>query len=128
MANEVTLSAALAYASGKLADSIQVSGATFSPSGTGFTRVSQSIATSETALKLGDISSLGYVMIVNRDPTNYVDLKVAASGAIFARLDPDPNSAGVGGVALLKLGSGAQVPVAIANTAACIIDIFIIHA
>lgn len=128
MANEVTLSATLAYAKDNLSQESQVSLAVFSPSGESYTRVTQSIATSETAINLGDISSLGYAMFVNRDPTNYIELKVATSGAIFARLDPDPNSDGKGGVALLRMGSGAQVPYAIANTAACIMDIFIIKA
>lgn len=82
----------------------------------------QSIATSETALKLGDTTAPGYILVKNTDPTNYIDLKVAASGAIFARLDAG------GGCCLVKLGSGAQVPVLIASTAACLIDCFLIPA
>ena len=80
---------------------------------------SQSIATSETAINLGGVTPLGYVMLVNRDPTNYIDVKTGASGVIFARLRPS------GGACCLMLGSGVTAPVAIANTAACILERFI---
>ncbi|MES2155942.1 MAG: hypothetical protein V4510_12480 [bacterium] len=76
--------------------------------------------TGDTAIKLGDTSAPGYVLILNLDATNYVELKTASSGTIFARLD-----AAVG-FAFLKLGSGAQAPAALANTADCLIESFII--
>lgn len=80
---------------------------------------SQSIGTSETAINLGGISSLGYMLLVNRDPVNYVDIKTGTGGTIFARLDP------AGGMLLLKVGSGVTAPYAIANTAACVIEKFV---
>lgn len=80
---------------------------------------SQSIATSDTAIGLGGISSLGYMLLINRDPTNYVNIKTATSGTIIARLDP------AGGMCLLKVGSGITAPAAIADTAACVIEKFI---
>jgi hypothetical protein len=82
--------------------------------------IEQTIATSETAVNLGGISSPTAFMIVNLDDTNYVEVKVATSGAIFAKLKKDTDGDGNGGFACLtELGSGAQAPYAIANTAAC---------
>lgn len=81
-------------------------------------RLIQEIGTAEEAIDLGDTTP-AYAMFKNLDPTNYIDLKVATAGAVFARLDPDTDSDGKGGFAVLKLGSGAQAPFAIANTAAC---------
>lgn len=79
-------------------------------------RAQQSINTIETALNLGSVGTLGYVILVNLDPDNYIDLKTAASGTIIARLDAG------GGFAFFKVGSGITAPVAIANTSPCVID------
>lgn len=80
---------------------------------------SQSILTTETTIGLGGVTPLGYCMFVNRDPTNYIDIKTGASGTIIARLRP------AGGFCLLMIGSGITAPVAIANTAACIMEKFV---
>lgn len=128
MANEITLNASLSYDDSKnTSESLGVVDALFSVATKKVVKLTQNISHSaEVAIKLGDISAPAYAMFVNRDPTNYVELKVATSGAIFAKLRADPNSDGKGGVALLELGSGAQVPYAIADTGDCLIDIFII--
>jgi hypothetical protein len=83
-----------------------------------FTKAKQSIGTSEEAIVLGGVTSPRWFMAVNRDDTNYVELKVATSGAIFARLYP-------GACCIVPLGSGAQAPYAIANTAACLLEYFV---
>lgn len=127
MSNEITLNASIEYSdSEKTEESLALDNIVKSVATKRITRLKQNVGTSEEAVNLGDVSAPGYALFVNRDPTNYIDLKVATSGAIFARLDPDTNSDGKGGFALLKLGSGAQVPYAIANTAACQMDIFIV--
>lgn len=127
MADEITIDATLSYSdSEKTSDALQLVDGDFSATTKLIAHLKQSIATSETAIKLGAVSALGYAMFKNLDPTNYIDLKVATSGAIFARLDPDVDGDGHGGIALLKMGSGAQVPYAIANTAACQMEVLII--
>jgi hypothetical protein len=128
VASEITYTAALAFISGDLQNSLQVDLGDSSPSGLSSVKFSQLIAVTDTAIKLGDITTPGYALFVNRDTVNFVDLKVAAAGAIFARLEADEDGDGHGGVALLKLGSGAQVPVAIANTLPCVIEVLIIKA
>lgn len=100
-------------------ESLSVGPKTFSPATLRWSKtIRQSIATSETTIQLGAVTSPEYLLIVNRDATNYVEVKVAASGAIFAKLKP-------GYACLVPLGSGAQAPVAIANTAACLVDVFV---
>jgi hypothetical protein len=80
----------------------------------------QTIATTETAINLCGVSSPTAFMVVNLDPTNYVEVKAATSGAIVSRLAKDTNSDGNGGFHLTTgLGSGMQAPYAIANTDPC---------
>ncbi len=118
MANEITVNASLAYVDSEGAnvslecpDDLQQSVSTKR-----YTCLKQLIGTSATALSLGTVSSLGYVILINRDPLHYVDLMVSSSGAIFGRLNAN------GGTAMLQLGSGSQVPYAIAQTASCQIE------
>lgn len=73
----------------------------------------------EEAIQLGEATSPGWALFINRDPTNFINLKVATSGAIFAKLLP-------GEFALLRLGSGAQAPYAIADTGSCDLEFLVI--
>jgi hypothetical protein len=84
----------------------------------------QSIGTSEEAIELGDISSRGFAVLVNLDPTNYIEIKVATSGAIFAKLFPKGSTAGIN-FCVVHLGSAAQSPFATANSAECKMEIFL---
>lgn len=116
MANEITLSGNLSYSDANGAkQELGVESLLQSVTTKITHRGQQSIATTETSIELGSVSSAGYVILINRDATNYVEVKTAASGTIFAKLPP-------GGFCLLYLGSGVTAPVAIANTAACIVD------
>lgn len=78
------------------------------------------ILTSDTVIPYGGVNGLGYWMLVNLDPTNYIDVKTGAAGTIIARLDPN------GGFLAGKIGSGITAPNAIANTASCLMDILIL--
>lgn len=122
MATTATVSVALAYSDANGSEELAPDAVEITLTNAGFTRIRQSIATSETTINLAGLSGPGLAVFVNRDATNYVELKVAASGAIFAKLGAAGKAP-----ALLQLGSGAQVPVAIANAGACIIDIFILR-
>ena len=81
----------------------------------------QAIPTSQTAINLGGIAAPRWCMLINRDSVNFIDIKVATGGAIFARLKP-------GEFCLLPLGGGAQVPFALADTATCDLDVMICSA
>lgn len=119
MSNEITLDADLTYSDSEgTAVSLGVIAKTVTVTTKIVSRLKQNIGITEEAIKLGEVSSIGYAIFVNRDTTNYVELKVAASGAIFAKMFP-------GEMAFLRLGSGAQVPVGIANTAPVQLDILL---
>lgn len=120
MANEITVSATLSYDDSEsdpidlVVRLLQASVSSKLPA-----RLKQNVGTSQEAINLGDVSAPGWAMFVNRDLTNFVELRVSSGGAKFAKLLP-------GEFALLRLGSGAQAPYAIADTAAVQLDVFIL--
>lgn len=128
MANEVTANIDIEYSDGLTALGLQISGRTFNSAGKRVIRNVQSILTSETVIDLGGITNVGAWCIVNLDPTNFVNLKVAASGAIRDKLAADTAGTGKGGFAAgTCMGSGSQVPVAIADTAPCKVAVLIVE-
>lgn len=85
------------------------------------TRLQQSIGTAEEAIQLGEVSLTGaIVMLKNLDPTNYIEIKIGTGGTIIGKLTPTRR------FLILPVGSGITAPFAIANVAACVMDIFII--
>ena len=121
MANEITLNASLAYADSESADEIlAITDLLASVSSKKYTKQKQSIGTTEEAINLGEATSPGWTIFICRDSTNFIELRVATGGAKFAKLKP-------GEFALLRLGSGAQVPYAIADTAPCVLEMLIIN-
>ena len=77
-----------------------------------FIRHKQNIGTTEEALDLGGLTSLGWAFFVNRDATNYCEIR-SATGAANDIIRIDPLCC-----ALFKFGSDVTAPFAIANTAA----------
>lgn len=123
MANEVTVTADLAYSDAAgVADELGTTGFTYTVSTLGMVRVPQAIGTGETVVNLGGVAAPGFVILINRDTTNYIDVKSNAGGKIFARLKPN------GGVAMLFLGSDSQVPVALSPGGATKMDALITSA
>lgn len=120
MASELTLSASVAYADNEGADeSLSVSDLLATVSAKRYTKLKQNVGTAEEAVVLGEVTAPGWAMFINRDASNFINLKVATSGAVFAKLKP-------GEFALLRLGSGAQTPFAQADTAACQLETILI--
>ena len=116
MADEIRLNATLQYEDTDLAEiNLQMSDLLADVATLKYVEVKQSVGTSEEALVLGEITSPGWLFAINRDTTNYIELRVATGGAKFAKLLP-------GEFCLLRLGSGATAPFAIANTAACMLQ------
>lgn len=121
MANEITRTASLQFAKGNVAAvAFSEASKNSNVSGTRYHRTVQQIGTSEEALGLGELASLGYCMIKNLDATNYVEIKTATSGTAFLKLKP-------GECALFRFGSGVTAPFAQANTAAVSIEIMIVE-
>lgn len=79
----------------------------------------QNIGTSEEALDLGGLATLGWAFFMNLDETNYVEIRSAtgASNDIIwiPALTP----------AVFRFGSDISAPYAIANTAACDLEYLI---
>lgn len=120
MASELTLSASVTYADNEGADeSLSVADLLATVSAKRYTKLKQNVGTAEEAVVLGEVTAPGWAMFINRDASNFVNLKVATSGAVFAKLKP-------GEFALLRLGSGAQAPFAQADTAACQLETILI--
>lgn len=124
MANEVTLTApSLAYADSEGADEIlTLAEKQASVSSKKYIKAKQSIGfAAEEAINLGEVTAPGWAFFINRDTTNFIELRVATSGAKFAKLLAG-EPAGP-----FRLGSGAQAPYAIADTAACVLEYMIIN-
>jgi len=128
MSKEITASFSLEYNDTVFEALLDVSDKIYNSAGKRSFKDIQTITTSEVAINLGGIANIGAFAIVNLDSTNYVELKVATSGAIFAKLTPDVDGDGHGGFVVgTCLGSAAQVPFAIANTASCKIAVLLIE-
>jgi hypothetical protein len=90
-------------------------------SGDRFTLQRQEIGTSEEALNLGDIATGGYFIAVNRDTTNYVELRSGTGAVDFIRLN-------AGEVCCFRISADATAPYAIANTAAVELEYLLVAA
>ena len=123
MASELTLSGTIDYSDSEGSSEIlQVLEKVANVSTKKHVKHKMNVGLSEETISLGatgEITSPGWAIFINRDSTNFINLKVAASGAIFAKLLP-------GEFAMLRLGSGATAPVAIADTAACQMEYMIV--
>lgn len=113
MADEITASFSLKLTRADFERELAKIGLQFDQSGTEFTEHIQTIGTTEEAIELGEITSLGYFVAINLDTTNFVSLRAGTGTGNFARLDPN------GGFCVGRFGSGAQTPFAIADTANC---------
>ena len=114
MASELTLNASMVFDDSDIPDplTLSVTDKTITLTTVMAVYNKQLIATSETTINLGGIGTLGYVIFVNMDDTNYIEIKTAASGTIIGKLFP-------GELMFFRVGSGITAPVAIANTAQC---------
>lgn len=84
----------------------------------------QNVGTSQEAINLGDVSTLGIMILVNLDPTNYIEVKHATGGTVIAKLFPKGSVAGLN-FCVLQVGSGITAPFVIANSSACEMEIFL---
>lgn len=120
MAQELTISLQLKYRKGTVeAPPFAIAGLLQDVSGTKYFRNIQTIGTTQEALQLGDITSLGYGIFRNLDPTNPINIRRATGEGNCIKLRP-------GGVALFELA--ATAPYAIATTADCKLEYMIVEA
>lgn len=122
MASEITITANLEVDTGLIQDSLGKSGIRFDQTTGKFQKHVQSIGTSEEAIDLGEVSSLGYIIAINLDNTNYVEIRLGTGASNDCIKLPAK-----GGVALFHAGSDMSAPYAIANTAACLVAFLILN-
>lgn len=123
MASEITLNATLAYSDSEDTDvSLDISDKSVTVTTKIVARLKQNIGITEEAIKLGEVSSLGFCMFINRDLTNFINIKHATSGTIIGKMLPGESYGPV------RFGSGVTAPYAIADTAPCQMDILICSA
>lgn len=121
MAEQITANATLQYQdSVDTTDSMQINDLSVDVASEKFVHAKQTIGTSEESLVIGETTSPGWFFAINRDSTNFIELRVGTGGAKFAKLLP-------GEFCFLRLGSGAQVPYAIADTAAAALEYLVIN-
>ncbi len=122
MANELTLSATLAYADAESADeALQIAELKANVAALKYIKHKQNIGITEEAIDLGEVASLGWGMFVNRDATNFLELRVATAGTKFVKLKP-------GEFAFFRFGSGITAPFAIADSAPVQLEYIIVSA
>ncbi len=120
MSSEVTVNLQLQYSdSNGVADSLQLANAHYSVTTKVISHGVVSVPTTAAALNLGNVTALGYIMLINRDPTNFVTLLTSTGGVVFAKLWP-------GQGALFYFGSGVTAPFIKSDTAVCIVDYLLI--
>lgn len=120
MADEITVNGSVAYSDSEgTSRSLAFEDFIGSVTNKRFVAHKQLIGASEEAIHIAELTAPGWAIFINRSETTYIDLKVATSGAIFARLPAD------GGAAVLFLGSGAQAPYAVAGVAGAPLEVLI---
>lgn len=120
MANEITVSGSLAYDDAEGAGFERaISSLQITVSSKKYVAQRMTVTTSEVAIPLGGVSTLGWAYFMNLDPTNFIELRTGTGGTKWCKLR-------AGHWAILPLGSGITAPYAIADTASCDMEYAII--
>jgi hypothetical protein len=109
MSDELKVTAELTLSKDGTALSVSFKGVTVDVTGSNIIHNRQDVATSEEAMLLGDTATGGYLIGVNRDATNYMEIRPNTGVADLVKLKP-------GEVCLFRTAADA-VPYLIANTA-----------
>jgi hypothetical protein len=123
VASEFTLGASLAYEDDEGTDISEIlADIVDSITTKKFIHAKPEIGLSEEALALGEVTALGWALFINRDETNYLEIRSASgAGNDIIKIKP-------GKFALFHFGSDVTAPYAVANTAACKLEYWIFAA
>lgn len=116
MANELTVSGSIVHNNQTPTVTWSVTSLNVTMAGTVLIAGRRSIGTSEEALTLGEVATLGWAWFKNIDATNFVEIRSATGAA------NDIIKIKAGEFALFRFGSDVSAPFAIADTAACLLD------
>jgi hypothetical protein len=125
MANEISVTASLAYANAAfsiLQKSLSINGSTFTITGKNYSLGSKSFPTTAggTAIPLGGNTTMGWSCIKNDDPTNYVQVLSAVSGTVFLKLFAAE-------AAVFRFDLTVSAPAILANTAAVLCEFLLLE-
>ncbi len=120
MSDELTLKVSLSFSKGGTSVSLALGPTDFDVAGTNAIHHRQSIGITEEALLLGDVAVGGYLIAVNRDATNFIEIRGNTGIADLIRLEP-------GDFCMFRVTDDA-VPYAIADTGACELEYALIDA
>lgn len=120
MSEELQTSASLHFVKGERDVEKSYGGIMLDVTGSIYFQGNQVIATSSTVVKVGSLSSVGYVIVKNLDPTDYVSFHNGTSGALTVEVPPK-------GVAMFKFATGGTL-YATANTTTVEIEYTLISA
>jgi hypothetical protein len=122
MANEGTIAASLALNKSGTSISLPLGPLSFTVSGTGYTQDRISVGITEQTFTNINTTAGGYCLVINRDATNYVQIRRATGQSATIRILP-------GEFALFRLdASSASVPYIIANAAPCDCELLVLSA
>lgn len=125
MANEITVTGSLQYANPaqNIAQvGLSIFNTLFSITGKNYVYGTMSVPTASggTAIPVSNLSNLGWAMLKNNDPTNYVQILSAVSGTVFLRIPPS-------GIALFYFDSSVTAPAAQAHTSTVLLEYLILE-
>lgn len=117
MANELTVTCTLEFLKSGIAATESLT-KTLTVTGSKYVRGVQAIGTSEEALGIGDLGTLGYCILINRDATNFVEVRMGSSAADVIKIK-------AGEFALFRMAG--NTPYMIADTGTCNVEFIIIE-
>lgn len=120
MALEVTATAGIAYLDSEgTSQALQLLNQISNVATKRVTQLKMSVTTAQLAIPLGNVTSLGWAIFINRDLVNYLTILTGSAGKVVAQVPPGKSCGPI------YLGSDMQAPWAQANTAACQMDYLI---
>ena len=121
MAGELGASVSFTYAKGSSAAEMRSGLLKIDVAGTNFIHHRQTIGfAAEEALVLGEVATLGWAVFINRDATNFVEIRPATGAVDLIKLKPLE-------VAAFRFADGVTAPFAQANTADCEVEYIILE-
>jgi hypothetical protein len=88
MADELTLSGVLSFLKNGVKVSLDLGTLEFDVSGDKYVHAVQTVGTSEEAIGIGDLGTLGFAVFVNRDDTNFCEIRPGTGTADLIKLKP----------------------------------------
>lgn len=120
MSDEVTIRASLQFEKLRSVAELLFGPLDFDVSGRNFTHKRQNVGTAEEPLALDDVAPGGFVIGVNRDATNYVEIRPGSGLADLIKVGP--------GEPFLFRTAADSTPYVIANTAECELEFLAVDA